>query len=233
MPGIDKYTKLMLHCNGADASQVFIDSATGKVVTAVNHAQIDTVQSKFGGASGLFDGTDDYLTLADSSDFNLGLSAEPFTIDCWIRTTDTTFGIVGRGSGTYAWNNTTGIQYHLIYGGGILYFQFWNNVDNGQAFITSNVPKDGSWHHIAVIYDGTTTKIAIDGTFSGTTTTDNYYKPSSANNFIVGVVNGLIDYFAGWFDEIRVSKGIARWTANFTPPVSAYIRGGNALPFFM
>ena len=51
------FTKLLLHCNGTDGSTTFTDEI-GKTVTANGNAQIDTAQSKFGGASGLFDGTE-------------------------------------------------------------------------------------------------------------------------------------------------------------------------------
>ncbi|MBI4688786.1 MAG: hypothetical protein HY754_00715 [Nitrospirae bacterium] len=61
----DSYTKLMLHFNGTNGSTTFTDSATSKSVTASGNAKIDTAQSKFGGASGLFNGTTDYLSLAD------------------------------------------------------------------------------------------------------------------------------------------------------------------------
>ncbi len=53
--GLDANTKLLLHCNGVDGSTTFTDSeTTPKTVTVQGSAQIDTAQSKFGGASGLF-----------------------------------------------------------------------------------------------------------------------------------------------------------------------------------
>src|SRR3989338_1134677 len=79
----DSYTKLVLHSNGTDGSTRFTDSATNKTTTAYGNAQIDTAQSKFCGASGLFDGTGDYLTLADSDDWSFGTGN--WTIDCWSR----------------------------------------------------------------------------------------------------------------------------------------------------
>ena len=78
MPVEDIYTKSLLHFNGADASTTFTDES-GKAWTASGHAQIDTAQSVFGGASGLFDGTDDYIYAADSDDWNLGTL--DFTVD--------------------------------------------------------------------------------------------------------------------------------------------------------
>src|SRR3990167_5725818 len=74
----DSYTQLLLHCDGVDAATTFTDEI-GKAVTANGNAQIDTAQKKFGTASGLFDGTGDYLSLADSDDWNFG--AGDFTID--------------------------------------------------------------------------------------------------------------------------------------------------------
>ena len=82
--GIDANTVLMLHFNGNDGSTNFVDSSFGnRSVTANGNAQIDTAQSKFGSASGLFDGAGDYLSLADSDDWNFG--SGDFTIDSWVR----------------------------------------------------------------------------------------------------------------------------------------------------
>src|SRR3990167_7740340 len=75
-------TSLMLHMDGADASTTFTDE-TGKTVTANGNAQIDTAQSKFGGAAALFDGAGDYLTVSGSADWDLGTG--DFTIDFWFR----------------------------------------------------------------------------------------------------------------------------------------------------
>ena len=75
---------LLLHFDGADGSTTFTDSSlTPKTFTANGDAQIDTADSKFSGASGLFDGTDDYITTPDSADFVLG--SEDFTIDLWFN----------------------------------------------------------------------------------------------------------------------------------------------------
>jgi len=74
MAGIDKYTKIMLHNNGIDASTTFIDySYSPKTVTANGNAQIDTAQKKFGTGSCLLDASSGtFLSLANSADFNPG-----------------------------------------------------------------------------------------------------------------------------------------------------------------
>ena len=67
----DSYTKLLLHCDGTDASTIFTDEI-GHTIVANGDAQIDTVQKVFGTASGLFSGTDDFISSADSADWDFG-----------------------------------------------------------------------------------------------------------------------------------------------------------------
>ena len=84
---VDAATKLLLHCNDVpDASTTFTDDGvTGHTITANGNAQIDTADKKFGAASGLFDGTGDYLTAPDHTDFDF--SGGVFTIDFQIYPT--------------------------------------------------------------------------------------------------------------------------------------------------
>ncbi len=79
----DPNTKLLLHMDGSNGSTNFVDSAQSRSVTANGNAQISTSQYKFGGASGYFDGSGDYLTVPDSSDWTFGTG--DFTIDLWVR----------------------------------------------------------------------------------------------------------------------------------------------------
>jgi len=72
----DSFTKLLIHFDGADGSKADYTAETEQIVsmgtTLVNDAQLDTAQKVFGSASLLLDGTDDYVTLADSADYALG-----------------------------------------------------------------------------------------------------------------------------------------------------------------
>ncbi|MEJ0012775.1 MAG: hypothetical protein WDM94_09155 [Bauldia sp.] len=62
----------------------FVDSsASGRTITANGNAQVDTAQAKFGGASALFDGAGDYLTVPASADFNFGTG--DFTVETLIE----------------------------------------------------------------------------------------------------------------------------------------------------
>ena len=84
MAGIDSYCHVMAHCNGEDGSSSFPDdSGHSRTITRVGTAQVDTAQSKFGGAALLCDGNSDYLSVTDFTELDLG-SAD-FTFDFWVK----------------------------------------------------------------------------------------------------------------------------------------------------
>jgi hypothetical protein len=217
----DTYTKLMLHMDGADGSTIFTDEI-GHSVTANGNAQIDTAQSKFGGASGLFDGTGDYLTVPDSDDWNFG--SGDFTLDLWIRfnsipstNNNVTFiSQFGTGDNTRSW------KFYFKGGTGLMFTYSSDGAATTDASFTWS-PSTGVWYHIAVTRDGSNLRGFVDGVQKGSThnigTTILY---NSDKSLIIGANNDPEEYVDGWVDEIRISKGIARWTADFTPPTSAY-----------
>jgi len=216
MAGIDQYTKLLLHCNGPDG-------IGNKDVTAVNNAQIDTAQKRFGTASGLFDGDDDYLTIPDSADWTLG--TENFTIDLWVRfnAVDVVQQICGQDIDTA---NDWLFRYDTA---GTLTF-FWEVGNNILVNLTGTFePEVNTWYHIAVIRNGDTLGFFVDGTLTvegwqALTENVDFADIGGSPLFAIGVrsINNTAD-FNGWMDEFRFSKGIARWIENFTPPTSAYI----------
>ena len=223
----DTYTKLMLHCDGADGATTFTDEI-GKVVTANGNCQIDTAQSKFGGASGLFDGTGDYLTVPDHADFYL--SAD-FTIDFQLR-----FAAMSTTAKTIlVLQMIDADNYMVILGdydaGGVASIEFRVYV---VGVLTVQVVKtyafsNNTWYHISVNRSGGNYFVSVDGV--GTTTADadgpgNYTGVLSIGGGASMPLSGVA--LNGWIDEFRVSKGIARWTANFTAPTSAY--SASALP---
>jgi hypothetical protein len=106
---------LLLHGNGTNGSTTITDnSPSPKTVTAVGNAQISTAQSKFGGASIAFDGSGDYLTVLNSSQFNFGV--DDFTIEAWFyRTSTAQFEIASCGNpgadGFFFTSNTSAINF--------------------------------------------------------------------------------------------------------------------------
>lgn len=214
--GIDAYTKLLLHCDGADGSTTFIDSATGKSVSVSNGSpQIDTAQFKFGGASLLLaNASSDQIRLADHDDWNFG--SGDFTVDFWIRIPANPGGSKGIIS-----QYTSGYFRIVMLNGSKIY---WDCNAGGTArweLSGNTVISNDTWTHVACIRYGNTQTIYVGGvaqtaTGSYTGSLDNLSDP-----FNIGY-DAAFGTLSCWLDEIRVSKGIARWTANFTPPTKAY-----------
>jgi hypothetical protein len=206
--GIDSYTKLMLHMDGDQ-------SDSQHIVTANGNPQFSTAQSKFGDSSVYLNGASTLL-LASSTDFNLGLANEPFTIDAWVKTSGN-FIVFGRTGGADAWNGTTGIHYAFYYyAGTTLGFHYWKGAAASftTAWVTAT-PINGNWNHLAVVYDGTTVKLYINGVTGGATSTDDFAQPTTTPaNIRIGNLPSLP--LTGYIDELRVSKGIARWTSDFS-----------------
>ena len=217
----DSYTKVLLHMDGVDASTTFTDES-GKTWTAYGGAQIDTAQSKFGGASGLFDGTGDYVDTPDHADFRLdeGSDANSWTIDFWVRFNGDPTGVANELMGQYVdadnyWrlNKSVNNQIRFRIRSGAV-----NLVDLGPNWS----PAANTWYHVAIVKQGTTGyRFFVDGTEVGTAIIDTDPMPDFAASMIVGGCTGA-NYLNGWLDEVRISKGIARWTANFTPPTIPY-----------
>ena len=219
--GNDSFTKLLVHCDGADASTTFTDSSSlAHTLTANGNAQVDTAQSKFGGAALLLDGTGDYVSVPSHADLRFGTG--DFTIDLWVRrsASQTNKGIIAnRSSGTATewilqWDDDQANQL---------------NWSTGAAYIINNPGSplnQDQWYHIEVSRSGTTVRMFVDGTQLASATDSNNYTGTSAI-WIGGEAygGGTPTYMTGWIDEVRISKGIARHTANFTPPTGPYDAG--------
>ena len=220
MSGLDGHVKLLLHCDGIDASTTFTDSSDqAHTVTAVNDAQVDTAQSVFGGASALFDGTGDYLTASDSDDWNIWNGDS--TIDLRVRfnaydgiATQTL--VSQRFSSTVLWFFThdpdSGLRLGVI-----------NSTSDG-TFSGAFTPTSDTWYHIAVERHGNDTNFYVDGTQLTTITSVSWDSPINyAAPLFIGGNNAGTSSLNGWIDELRISKGIARYKgSSFTLPATAY-----------
>jgi hypothetical protein len=215
MAGEDSYTSLLLHCNGADASTTFTDEA-GKSMTANGDAQLDTANKKFGSASGLFDGTGDYVSAANSADFDF--STGDWTVDYWVRRNgaNATAGVYGS---TTDGGDGLSIGFATDSSGKIRVI--W---DNTEKIVSGTAITNLTWTHVAVVRSGNTVTVYRGGTADGTDDCTGDTIASSGAGIVIGRLATNADdyYFTGHVDEIRVSKGIARWTSNFTPPAVEY-----------
>ena len=197
---------LLLRGDGANGSTTILDeSYSPKTVTAVGNAQISTAQSKYGGSSILFDGTGDYLTVASNAGFVFGTG--DFTVELWIRTADTAGGLVTRIAGGAG-------NWDLVLNVSSVYFQSQYNATNLYNRSATTI-LDNNWHHLAVCRSGTSHRCFFDGVQQGATVTDsNNY--SGTGDLRIG--SDAYGDFNGYIDDLRITKGVARYTSNFTPP---------------
>jgi len=189
------------------------DATSKNDLETAGNAQISTTQSKFGGSSIYLDGTGDYVV--EPINLNYGYGTGDFTIEFWLylnaTSTQTIVSNLSSASSTnpHLYINTT-IRYYTA----------------GADRITGASLSTGVWYHIALCRASGSTRLFVDGTQSGSTYSDTNDYGSSAP-FGVGTYWSLgspvtTSTLSGYIDDLRITKGIARYTANFTPPTAAF-----------
>lgn len=206
--GIDNVS-LLLHGDGVNGSTTIVDSSpTPKTVTAVGNAQISTAQSKFGGSSIAFDGTGDYLSLPGSNAFTFGTG--DFTIELFFRASSVRTQVLYE-SGLVAGP----ILYLTSDEKAAWFFNGVNRVISGPGAYSIN-----TWHHAALTRGGSSTRLFIDGSQVGSVFVDSSNYTSSLPR--VGARHDSTLPFDGFIDDLRITKGVARYTSNFTPPAAPF-----------
>lgn len=209
----------LLHMDGANNSTAFVDSSPlAANWVAAGAAKISTAQSKFGGSSLFAPGATDLIRPPASlpaSTFAFGTG--DFTIEMWIYMlgTEANNQILydGRGSGS------SGVP--LIYMSPAATGLFW--ADGATTLIgVSGLSLIGAWHHVACTKNGTSCRMFLDGTQIGGTATDSATFISSVSNPVIANGSGNTRQFNGYMDDLRITKGTARYTANFTPPTQPF-----------
>jgi hypothetical protein len=188
------------------------DSAAKNVLETVGNAQVSTTQAKWGTTSMFFDGTGDWAVTPISPLHNL--STGNWTIEGWfyptnLSTTNFVAVYVGASSAdkiVIAFiGGDSGKPYYIL---------------NGTTAITGSTGTSiNNWYHIALVKNGATTTLYLNGTSIGTTTS---VPTSSSKQVALGVdfSTATAPYF-GYIDDFRISN-FARYTANFTAPSAAF-----------
>ena len=192
------------------------DNSMKNDLETVGNAQISTSVKKFGTGSMYFDGAGDYLDIVTNQVFAFGTG--DFTIEGWFYT-NTTSG--DRNLVDFRPSGTNGAYPNIfIAGGGYLSYNA-----NGSVPITGGtVINTGTWYHFALARSGTSTKLFLNGTQQGSTYSDstNYIVGDNRPRIATGGYGSGVANFDGYLDDIRITKGVARYTANFTPPTAPF-----------
>ena len=214
---------LLLHLDGTNGSTDFTNadsSSSPKTVNPEGSAQISTAEAKTGfGQSLLLNDANsyaNYLSTPDNVGFQFGTG--DFTLEAWIYliSKPRSFAvIIATDTSTF----TTGSYYFIVDSSNKL--QFGGAGLSISALVSASTISTGQWYHVAATRKSGTTRIFINGTLEDTETGDTHSYNYSTNNLLIGR-NGWNDSstqgFYGYIDDVRITKGVARYDATFTPP---------------
>lgn len=208
-------TSILLNFDNASVK----DKVSKNNIETVGNAQTSTVQFKYGTASLYFDGTGDYLKIPSNSEFAFGTGN--FTIEFWMRSAD----VSAAQRGQIQISSTAG-GLSTSYSNGLAIFQ--NNgalhayIDGIQFNSGPNVISQNTWHHISLTRNGTSCRLFVDGTQVATLTSS---ANLTASNLVVGGHYNSSYLYAGYIDDLRIIKGNALYTSNFTPSGGTFPTG--------
>ena len=219
----DSDTKLLLHFETQDESSV----TAPKIPTFVGDAQLDTAQKEsltgntYTQASLRLDGTGDYVTIPDSADWDI--TTGDYTIEAFLMIDDLPGdGIKQTIASQYA-SATSYWELGILNTGGTysIYFNFYNGAAKSATvdFVTLNAD---TFYHIAMVKSGSNYYFFQKGALLGTMQTSAFSVLAVAGVLQIGAYNTTNNPFDGWIDELRISKGLARWTAAFTHTTAVY-----------
>jgi hypothetical protein len=195
------------------------DATSKNDLETVGNAQISTAQSKFGGSSIVLDGTGDYLLPSGAASNNLlALGSGDFTIEFWIR-----YGSLGDVT-IIDWRpaSTNGAYPTLFNDVGTNKLIYYAN--SATRITSSTVFATNTWYHVAIVRYSGSTKMYVNGVNEGSAYSD-------ANNYLSGALRPMIgangsgngsNAMNGFIQDLRITKGVARYTANFTAPTAAF-----------
>lgn len=202
---------LLAHFNGADGATTFTE-ATGKTLTANGNAQLDTAQTRFGTASLLLDGASDFVSVPDDAGFNLG--SGDFTIEAWIRSNTLT----GNHEVLSKRADSVDVASFLIHqsGSALTFYATSDGVTwdiaNG---VTIGTIAANTWYHVAIARKGNVWRTYLHG-IQGGAFTNAAALHNDTTNLCIGANADGSNSFSGWIDEVRITKGVARYASSVT-----------------
>lgn len=207
-------TQLLLNSTNAG----IVNYAATAELETVGTAQISTSVVKYGTGSMYFSGTGSYLTAPNSPlwAFNTG----DWTIECWVYLTSIAalqYLIDTRASAISA----SGLAINISTAGLPVI-----TVNNTSLFTSSTAISTNTWTHLALVKNNGTITLYLNGTkpttgsaASATSLTDQYMTIGTS---IANRDTTAVNHMYGYIDDLRITNGYARYTANFTPPGGAY-----------
>lgn len=211
-PPTSAQTSLLLNFTNAG---IFDNAAKNNLITA-GSAQVSSAQVKFGTGSMYFDATaGTYLSFPKNAQYQF--NASNFTIEGWLYSK--TVGTSQRCILDFrnSQSSTAGILFREQDGGYLVYI-------GGNAISTTTGRIANAWQHFAIVRNSSTITLFLDGTAVAPTYNIGVNSLSDSSLLIGAFVDSsaLGNVYNGHIDDLRITKGIARYTANFNPPTQAF-----------
>jgi hypothetical protein len=189
-----------------------IDQHSTNVLETVGNTQLSTAIKKYNNASMYFDGTGDYLLQRASPQFAFGTG--DFTIETWIYPTSIS------SPASYIFDQRTADSQAVM----LAYILSDRTIEvyvSGGVIISGGTVTLTTWSHLAITRASNSLKMFLNGTQIGSTYTLSTSLLTAP--MYIGTRYSGTQYFNGYMDDFRVTKGYARYTSNFTAPTSAFI----------
>jgi hypothetical protein len=209
---------LLLPFDGADGSTVFTDESSNNLtITRVGTPVISTTQSKWGGSSAFFNQSGSELTVAWNSVLDF---PGDFTIELYVWLAPTPLDnfpiIYERGTG----GANHGIIFNYVAVAPNIVPVFFYGSPRQFVDIATSVSAE-TWYHIAVTRSAGTVRGFAEGVLAASAAVANDFTESA--NLVIGRASGSsFNSFRGYIDDLRITKGVARYTANFNPPTGPF-----------
>jgi len=214
---------LLMHFDGANGTNTFVDSSLYNHIFSASASGIThtTAQQKFGSACLQNTLAGAFAATSDSADWYF--AAGQFTIEAWIRPTATVVNfplIVAQfgSGGTQAW----GVRFNGNAAPGFFDFMYSQNGSTLSFVSAAYLPAVNTWTHIAVDRDASNVlRIYADGVvLNSATVTATIF--NSTNGLTIANDSLGASGFIGQIDDLRITKGVARYAGAFTPPTAAF-----------
>jgi hypothetical protein len=185
------------------------DKTGNHTLTLTGNTLTSTTQTKYADTAMYFDGSGDYLTAGD-----IDLRTDDFTIETWFYQTAT-----GQYSSIFSTTINTGTANTLRISTGPSNNTMQVASQNVALLNASTSFSNNVWNHVALTRSGSTLRLFLNGSQVGTVSNSTNFV---SDNFIIGDVQGqgAPYYFTGYMENFQILKGVAKYTANFTPPAS-------------
>ena len=193
-----------------------VNSGSTTKVTASTNAVASSASSNFYGGSWYFDGSGDYLDVTESNnDFDFGTG--DFTIELFVNLAGNCDIIGTANNSVYLGSSKSGWVARLYSDGIRLGYQS-NNSWIFETTFDNNFPLN-KWNHLVFARSGTDLRCFLNGIQQGSTSTNSTNIVSTEGYCRIGGGYGSTGLLAnGYMSDVRVYKGIAKYTSNFVVP---------------